>query len=365
MPAKTTAVGTEKGGEGKTLAIYHLATMLQVCLQCRTLVVGFDPQMHIELLMGWIKAILNRRPSVFDCVKSIPDDVEEEDKVKIKDIIVPTYLDSTTYTYINSSEIEAHRIPEDQLVRGPDLAFINAKAMATGEVINKPGWATFLREVLQSVKDIYDYILIDTNPTGGTYLAMALAAADFVVIPLKPEELDVEGFKGIRLMIKTAQKPNINPDLRIAGVFFNQVQPSWKLHKDYQKEVRAALLTESAQGDCPVFDTALKHLSAIADGVSAHSPISLRDPYCPASKSLWQLLQELAISIGGPAVPRLYKYIRALDAEGQRLFDEKNARSADQTEEGSEEIKQKKKPQYTPFMLPRFEAYYTQIRGVA
>lgn len=360
MTARTCAVGTEKGGEGKTLTVFHLASMVKICLQCKVLVVGFDPQMHVELLMGWSKAQLNRKRSIFDCVRSIPEDlIEEEDKTRITDVIMPTYLDST-YTYISQHpDVLAQQHPEDQIIQGPDLAFINSKAMSTTDVTSKPGWATFLQEALQPVIDQYDYVFIDTNPTGGPHLAMALAASDFVLIPLKPEELDAEGFKGIRLMIRAAQKPNINPKLRIAGVFFNQVQPSWKLHKDYQQQVRNALLAEGI--DCPCFETTVRHLVAIADGVSTHSPITLRDPYCPASKSLWQLLQELMISLGGPGVPRLYKYVQALDEEGQQLF-ERSLQHSEKAEEetANQDGKKTRKKEYAPFLLPRFEQHCRQ-----
>ncbi|MGH2511044.1 MAG: hypothetical protein ACRDHZ_27085, partial [Ktedonobacteraceae bacterium] len=132
-------------------------------------------------------------------------------------------------------------------------------------------------------------------------------------------------------------------------------------HKDYQQQVTAALLAEGVE--CPCFETTIKHLAPIADGVSTHSPITLRDPYCPASKSLWQLLQELLISLGGPASSRLYKYVQALDEEGQQLFERSIHLSEKPHEETSNDIgrKAKKKQQYVPFLLPRFEQHHAQV----
>jgi cellulose biosynthesis protein BcsQ len=135
------------------------------------------------------------------------------------------YLDSRTNCFFNPQLLSKQKmepVPDECIVRGPDLAPINKAAMQTGEITQRLGWANFLRKALEPVRRRYDYILIDTNPTGGPLFGMALSAGDYVLIPVTPEELPVEGLKGIRTMIAEARDPRINPGLKVAGVLFNK-----------------------------------------------------------------------------------------------------------------------------------------------
>jgi chromosome partitioning protein len=342
----TIVVGNEKGGEGKTTVSTTIAVMLSVILKLKVLVVGFDPQCHAELLFGHPRNTI--RASIFDAVR-------DPEAYPVEEIIVPTYLDSRTNSFFNPQLLSRQKqdpVPEEYIVRGPDLAPINKTAMQTGELTQRLGWATFLRKVLDPVRGKYDYIIIDTNPTGGPLLGMALSAGDYVLIPVTPEELPVEGLKGIRTMIAEARDPRINPGLKVAGVLFNKTS-NWQLHKGYEQQVRQLVARDGAN-DYRCFSTSIKYLKSIAEAISVHSAVPLLDPYSDAAKYYWHLLQELISVVGGPALPRLMRYVAVLDEQTQTI--RKNTSQEQEAEsdvQSDGEKKRRSKKRELPFTLPQ------------
>jgi chromosome partitioning protein len=74
-----------------------------------------------------------------------------------------------------------------------------------------------LKKALQSVKDDYDYIIIDCAPSLGLLTLNALTAADSVIIPIQCEYFALEGLGKLLNTIKSIQKIH-NADLDIEGL---------------------------------------------------------------------------------------------------------------------------------------------------
>ncbi|MDR1532452.1 MAG: ParA family protein [Clostridiales bacterium] len=81
---------------------------------------------------------------------------------------------------------------------------------------------TKLREYIDMVRLLYDYVVIDTSPSLGLMTMNALTASNKVIIPVAPKFLDI---KGLELLLKTIAglRKKINPSLEIAGVLFTMV----------------------------------------------------------------------------------------------------------------------------------------------
>jgi len=92
---------------------------------------------------------------------------------------------------------------------------------------------TILRQYINMVKPLYEYIIIDTSPSLGLMTLNALAASDKVIIPVVPKYLDI---KGLELLLKTIAglRKKINPSLEISGVLFTMVD---RRVKDSQKKI--------------------------------------------------------------------------------------------------------------------------------
>ncbi|MDR1246710.1 MAG: ParA family protein, partial [Clostridiales Family XIII bacterium] len=106
---------------------------------------------------------------------------------------------------------------------GVDLLPAN-NTLAGIEVALAPliGRETILRQYIDKVRALYDFILIDSAPTLDLLTVNALAAADSVIIPIVPKFLDA---KGLELLLKSiAQiRRQINPTLAISGILLTMV----------------------------------------------------------------------------------------------------------------------------------------------
>lgn len=81
---------------------------------------------------------------------------------------------------------------------------------------------TTLREYIESVRDDYDYILVDCSPNLGQLTLNALVAADEVIIPVQAAYLPI---KGLKQLLKTISrvKRKMNPKLHIMGILITMV----------------------------------------------------------------------------------------------------------------------------------------------
>jgi chromosome partitioning protein len=105
------------------------------------------------------------------------------------------------------------------------------------ELVDKENREYMLKKALQSVKDDYDYIIIDCAPSLGLLTLNALTAADSVIIPIQCEYFALEGLGKLLNTIKSIQKIH-NADLDIEGLlltmFDSRLRLSIKLLKRYK-----------------------------------------------------------------------------------------------------------------------------------
>ena len=84
------------------------------------------------------------------------------------------------------------------------------------------GRETILRQYINMVKPLYDYIIVDCPPSLCMMTVNAFAAADCVIVPVMPMFADA---KGLELLLNTISKvqKQINPNLSIGGILFTKV----------------------------------------------------------------------------------------------------------------------------------------------
>ena len=88
-----------------------------------------------------------------------------------------------------------------------------------------------LKECLSSLKDRYDYILIDCMPSLGMLTVNALATSDRVIIPVQSEFLAARGMSHLMSTILKVRK-QINPKLEVGGILLTMVDGRTNLSKD-------------------------------------------------------------------------------------------------------------------------------------
>ena len=93
-----------------------------------------------------------------------------------------------------------------------------------------------LKKALESIKDDYDYIIIDCAPSLGLLTLNALTAADSVIIPIQCESFALEGLGKLLNTIKSVQKIH-NPDLAIEGMLLTMHDSRLRLSNQVVEEV--------------------------------------------------------------------------------------------------------------------------------
>jgi chromosome partitioning protein len=94
-----------------------------------------------------------------------------------------------------------------------------------------------LRSYLETIKQSYDYILIDCMPSLGMITINALAAADSVIVPVQAQYLPAKGMTQLMKTI-TKIKRQINPGLKIDGVLLTLVDSRTNLARDIEEKLR-------------------------------------------------------------------------------------------------------------------------------
>ncbi len=181
MPGYVISVANQKGGVGKTTTALSLGASLAL-MGKRTLVMDLDPHACATIHLSFFPDKL--KYTALDIFKSYPD--------------FP--LASSNYICRVSSDPAFDFVPSSIYLS--DLE---------AELRDVPGKGLILKKWLRTIKDNYDFIIIDCPPQMGFILVNALIAADMVIIPTQTDFLALHGFKlifdTIRLLNKALKKP--------------------------------------------------------------------------------------------------------------------------------------------------------------
>ena len=245
------AIANQKGGVGKTTTAINLGASLAIA-ERRTLVIDCDPQGNATSGFGLRKD--GDAPSVYDCL-----------------------VDGTGLADAVRGEVHF-----------PFLSVVSASRDLAGaevELIGRPGRERVLRDKLEAVRDVYDYILIDSPPSLGLLTLNALAAADSVLIPIQCEFYALEGLSQLLNTIRRVQR-GINPDLEIEGVLLTMYDSRLNLAKQVVEEAREYFGTK-------VFETMIPRNIRLAEAPSFGKPIALYDVLSTGARGYLSLAREL------------------------------------------------------------------------
>lgn len=244
------AIANQKGGVGKTTTAINLAASL-ASLEERVLLVDTDPQANATSGVGVDASMLGH--TIYECLCA---------GLAAESAIVTTAIDGL------------HVLPSHIDLAGADIELLE---VARREYV--------LKEVLRSVVDKYDYILIDCSPSLGLITVNSLVAADSVIIPVQCEYFALEGISKLLNTIKIV-KSRLNPQLDIEGFLMTMYDSRTKLNNQIYEEVKTHFKSL-------VFDTVIQRNVKLGEAPSHGLPALLYDADSRGAINHLQLAEEL------------------------------------------------------------------------
>ena len=227
--AQVITIANRKGGVGKTTTTLNLACSLRE-LGKKILVIDLDPQANLTRCF----------------------DVGNSENIKTVGHLLTAELEEESYS------VEEYILSYDEMDIIPSSIFLSA---VETQMRSETGSERILSEIINQIREHYDYILIDTSPSLNILNINALCASDSVLITA---DTGVFAVVGIGELLKTVQKikKRVNPKLKVQGILLTMCDNRTNLSKLLTQQVE-----EMYQGKIAVFKTKIPKTVKVGEAI--------------------------------------------------------------------------------------------------
>ncbi|MBR4209201.1 MAG: ParA family protein [Lachnospiraceae bacterium] len=247
---KVIAIANQKGGVGKTTTSINLSASLAEEKK-KVLTIDMDPQGNTTSGLGLEKE--NIQVTIYNLLLG---EVEPEECIIHTDYknldVIPSNVD------LSGAEIELIGVDQKEFI---------------------------LKKHIESIRDKYDYILIDCPPSLNMLTVNAMTTADSILVPIQCEYYALEGLTQLLHTVNLV-KARLNPNLEVEGVVFTMYDQRTKLSTQVVDNVKNNLKQN-------VFKTIIPRNVRLAEAPSFGMPINEYDPKSTGAESYRMLAGEI------------------------------------------------------------------------
>ena len=273
MAATVITIAVEKGGCGKTVTTSNLAYLMGDEGK-KVLCLDTDPQGNLTFALTGGNAITSKafaNRSLYDMIDGFRYNTQT------RDFIVESEYENVDLIPANDQTPRLSKRLEDLYTDAQrDYDRGDPKYLASDTDV--------LDYFLRQVKDEYDVIIIDCQPSLGLLTVNALTAADGVIIPVAAEFF---ALRGVALLMQSIEKvqSRINPSLEVYGVLVTMYTRTLHCEEVLQR------IYEAFQGK--VFHSVISRSIKLPDSTVAAAPITIYAPNHKTAKEYREVAREL------------------------------------------------------------------------
>lgn len=270
MSTQIISIINNKGGVGKTTSTAIFAELLAY-LGKKVLCIDLDGQANLSMMFG----------QYFEDSKEVIEGIEPPAEQNISDLLRLRYRESE----------KVFSVIRHTTIQGVDIIPSSTRNKKTPDILNTNQTGNnniILKRALDTIKDDYDYILIDNAPRSDLLTVNSMFASDYVLVPVRVEKFS---YKGLTETLKDIyyikdEYGMIKPDF--LGAFITQVETNTNIYKNTKSEYEEELQDK-------FFKTAIRKDIQVANMESDFKPILELTPNTNVVFDYAELLLEMGI----------------------------------------------------------------------